>query len=101
MPFLFLIARFIGIFLLQLVAFFFFYNHPHGRKAVYEAWYAWIIDLLAVASGGTIMALSVYTLHHPEIFTIDIPIWIFWATFIIGGWQAAIHLVKWVIRVLN
>lgn len=98
MPLILVIARFVIIFALQVVAFFFFYNHPHGRKAVYEAWYAWIIDLFAIVSGATIMALSIYTLHHPELFTIDIPNWIFWVTFIIGGWQAAIHLVKWIIR---
>lgn len=98
MPFLLLVLRFVGIFLLQLLAFFFFYNHPHGRRAVYDAWYAWIIDLLAIASGGTIMALSVYCIDNPWIFNVDIPQWVFWITFVIGGWQAAIHVVKWIIR---
>lgn len=92
------LLRFVFILVVQLVAFFFFYNQPYGRHAVYDAWYAWIIDLLAIVSGSVIMLLSVYALYNPWIFTIDIPDWTFWVTFIIGGWQAAIHLVKWVIR---
>lgn len=92
------VLRFVFILLMQLVVFFFFYNHPHGRHAVYDAWYAWIIDSLAIASGGVIMALSIYVLNNPWIFTIDIPDWTFWVTFIIGGWQAGIHAVKWFIR---
>lgn len=100
MPFLIVqsIIRFLAIFAVQLVAFFFFYSHPHGRHAVYEAWYAWIIDLLAILSGAVIMGLSIYALHNPWIFNIDIPAWVFWITFIVGGWQAAIHAVKWFIR---
>lgn len=98
MPILLVALRFIVVFLVQLVAFFFFYNHPHGRHAVYETWYAWIIDLLAILSGVVIMGLSFYALHNPWIFTIDIPERVFWVTFIVGGWQAAIHIVKWFIR---
>lgn len=90
--------RFVVIVAVQLAAFFFFYNHPHGRRAVYEAWYAWIIDCLAILSGATIMWLSIYALYHPELFTIDIPNWIFVIVFVIGGWQASIHAVKWFIR---
>lgn len=97
MPF-FALLRFVFVLVVQLIAFFFFYSHPHGRHAVYDAWYAWIIDLLAIVSGGIIMGLSVYVLYNPWVFTIDIPGWIFWITFIVGGWQAAIHAVKWFIR---
>ncbi len=92
------IARFLAIFLIQFVAFFLFYNHPVGRAAVYVAWYAWIIDLLAIVSGITLMTLSVYLLHNPWIFTIKIPSWVFLITFTIGAWQASIHAVKWLIR---
>ncbi len=93
--------RFIAIVLVQLVAFFFFYKHPAGRHAVYTAWYAWIIDLLAILSGVTIMYVSAYVMYNPWIFTIEIPSYVFWATFIIGGWQASIHAVKWFIRYFN
>lgn len=98
MPLLVMIARFLSVFILQLIAFFFFYNHPHGRHAVYDAWYAWIIDALAILSGTVIMMLSIYCIYNPWIFNITIPSWVFWITFIIGGWQAGIHAVKWVIR---
>ena len=87
-----------AIVLLELVGFFFFYNHPHGRHAVYFSWYAGIIDTLAIFSGSVIMASSVYAMHNPELFTISVPQWLLWIIFIIGSWQAAIHLVKIVIR---
>lgn len=92
------LLRFVFVLVVQIIAFFFFYNHPYGRHAVYDTWYAWIIDALAIMSGGVIMALSIYAITNPWIFTIDVPGWIFWFTFIVGGWQAAIHLVKWVVR---
>jgi len=97
MPF-FALLRFFGIVVIQLVAFFFFYNHPHGRRAIYDAWYAWMIDALAIISGATIMTLSAYALYNPWVFTINIPSAVFWLTFIVGGWQAAIHAVKWFLR---
>ena len=87
-----------AIVLSELVAFFFFYNHPHGRRAVYFSWYAWVIDILAIFSGSVIMGASVYALHHPSLFTFAVPTWVFWLTFIVGSWQAAIHLVKWFLR---
>lgn len=92
------IFRALAILAMQLIGFFLFYNHPHGRHAVYHAWYASVIDTLAILSGSSIMAASVYALEHPELFTIDVPAWILWATFVIGSWQAAIHAVKLVIR---
>lgn len=98
MPVLFALFRFLVVLILQIVAFFFFYNHPHGRHAVYEAWYAWIIDLLAILSGTAIMAAAIYAYYNPGLFTFTVPTWVFWITFIIGGWQASIHAVKWLIR---
>lgn len=95
------LLRYILIVAVQLIAFFFFYNHPHGRHAVYRTWYAWIIDLGAIASGTLIMGLSVYVLHHPEVFASPVPPIFFWLSFIVGGWQASIHAVKWIIRILD
>ncbi len=89
------------ILVIQLIAFFLFYNHPHGRHAVYHTWYAWVIDTLAILSGSAIMAASIFAMHNSHIFTIDIPSWILWSIFVIGSWQAAIHLLKLVIRRRN
>lgn len=97
-PVILTIIRIITILMVELVAFFFFYNRSEGRKAVYFSWYAWVIDVVAVFSGALIMGWSIYALHHPELFTVSIPAWIFWLTFLVGSWQAAIHLVKFVIR---
>jgi len=89
---------FVAFLVVQLIAFFAFYRHPYGRRAVYDAWYAWIIDVLAIVSGTVIMFVSVYALYNPWIFTIPIPDITFFATFIVGSWQACIHAVKWFIR---
>lgn len=95
------VVRALMILVIQLIGFFFFYNHPHGRHAVYHTWYASVIDALAIFSGSSIMFASIYALENPDLFTIDIPSWIMWTTFVIGSWQAAIHLVKIVIRRRN
>lgn len=92
------IVRALIILVVQLIGFFFFYNHPHGRHAVYHTWYASVIDVLAIFSGSSIMLASVYALENPDLFTMAIPPWIMWTTFVVGSWQAAIHLVKIVIR---
>lgn len=98
LPILASLLRFALVLLIELVVFFAFYNRPDGRKAVYTSWYAWIIDVLAIFSGSTIMFWSVYSLHNPHLFTVALPAWIFWIGFLIGSWQAGIHLVKLVIR---
>jgi|GEM_PF-6862823 len=100
MPFL-VLLRFIVVFVAQIAAFFFFYKQPYGQYAVYDAWYAWLIDLLAILSGMFIMGATIYAYLNPWIFTFTVPPWIFWVTFIVGGWQAGIHIVKWVIRTLR
>lgn len=97
-PLVITLVRAMAILVIEIVAFFFFYNHPHGRRAVYFSWYALVIDVLAILSGSVIMATSVYALHHPSLFTITVPEWMFWLVFIIGSWQATIHLVKILIR---
>lgn len=98
MPILIVIGRFFLVLLAHIVVFFFFYNHPHGQYAVYDAWYAWLIDLLAILSGTFIMAATIYAYYNPWLFTFQVPSWVFWVTFIIGAWQASIHAVKWFIR---
>lgn len=89
---------FLGI---ELAVFFAFYNRPEGRKAVYFSWYALPIDLLAIFSGTTIMFWSIYAMHRQTIFAVDIPHTIFWLAFVLGSWQAGIHLVKIIIRFLS
>lgn len=91
-------ARFLAVFLIEFLAFFFFYNRPEGRKAIYFSWYAWVIDALAIFSGLMIMFWSIYALHHPWIFAVSVPVWIFWLAFLIGSWQTGIHAVKVLIR---
>jgi hypothetical protein len=89
---------FIALLATQLAVFSFFYNRPDGRRAVYRAWYAWTIDLLAISSGVTIMTLSIYLLHSPWIFAVDVPWFVFLVMFVIGSWKFSIHAVKWYIR---
>ena len=85
----------------ELAVFFAFYNRPEGRKAVYFSWYALPIDALAIFSGSVIMFWSIYAMHRPHIFAVDVPVWLFWLAFVIGSWQAGIHVVKVVIRFLK
>lgn len=98
MPVFLAALRFLAVFIIEFLVFFLFYRRPEGRKAVYFSWYAWVIDALAIISGSMIMFLSVYALHHPWIFAVTIPQWIFWLAFIVGSWQAGIHAVKVWIR---
>lgn len=98
MPVFIAALRFAVVFLVEFFAFYYFYNRPEGRKAVYFSWYAWVIDTLAIFSGSMIMFWSIYALHHPWVFAVSVPTWIFWLAFIIGSWQAGIHAVKVLIR---
>lgn len=75
-----------------------FYRRREGRRAVYTAWYAWIIDVAAMFSGMAIMFVSLVCLYYPSIFTITVPRYLFYTLFIVGSWQFAIHAVKLVIR---
>lgn len=98
LPFAATVFRAVAILAFELAAFFFFYTHPHGRRAVYFSWYAWVIDVFAIASGLIIMGSSVYALHNPAIFTISVPREMLWILFVVGSWQATIHFVKVCIR---
>jgi len=83
---------------IELAVFFAFYNRPEGRKAVYFSWYALPIDALAIFSGSMIMFWSIYAMHNPRLFAVDVPEWPFVLAFILGSWQAGIHIVKVIIR---
>lgn len=84
--------------IIELVLFHAFYSRRAGKKAVYTAWYAWIIDTLAMFSGVTIMGLSLFCIYNPWIFQFPVPQSIFILLFVFGSWQFGIHLVKWIIR---
>ena len=88
---------FLTILLGEAVAFFYFYSHA-GAAAIYRTWYAWIIDLLAIMSGSTIMLAAVLAHNHPELFNFEIPRWAIFGVYMLGGWQALIHSVKWYLR---
>jgi len=84
--------------IVELILFHSFYSRRNGQKAVYTAWYAWIIDLLAMFSGVSIMGLSLICLYNPWIFNVEVPEYIFILLFIFGSWQFGIHFVKLIIR---
>ncbi len=89
---------FLLVLLFEVPAMFFFYRTDKGSRAVYVAWYAWIIDLLGVASGCFIMTLSIFIERHAELFNFEVPDYLLIILFIIGSWQASIHAVKWTLR---
>lgn len=88
----------LGFLILELVLFHGFYSRRTGRVAVYTAWYAWIIDVLAMFSGVSIMGLSLVCLYNPWIFNLPVPGYLFITLFIFGSWQFGIHFVKLIIR---
>ncbi len=83
---------------IQTFVFYKFYTKRAGKKAVYHAWYAWIIDAGAIISGLSIMLFSLYLLNSPWIFTIEVPKIIFYFFTLLGSWQFGIHLTKFIIR---
>ena len=87
-----------ALFIAEMVAMHFFYSSEHGKKAVYVAWYAWIIDLLAIMSGISIMTLAVFSKHHPALFAVQVPNLLFLVLFMLGSWQTSIHSIKWITR---
>lgn len=94
------IVRAVIFLIVELAIFFAFYNRPEGRKAVYFSWYALPIDALAIFSGSMIMFWSFYAMHSPHLFAVNVPGWPFWLAFVLGSWQAGIHLIKILIRFL-
>src|SRR5438270_918220 len=89
---------FAGILIFEVTVFYYFYSHGSGVHAVYFAWYAWIIDVLAVLSGCIIMAIAVFATHTPYFFTESVPHDFTILVFIMGSWQASIHAVKLYLR---
>ena len=89
---------FLLVLLVEVPAMFFFYRTEHGSRAVYVAWYAWIIDFLGVASGCFLMTLAIYTARHRELFNFEVYDGLLIILFVIGSWQASIHAVKWTLR---
>ena len=89
---------FLFVLIFEVPTMFYFYRTEHGCRAVYEAWYAWIIDLLGVASGCFLMSLAIFIERHRELFNFDVPDLLLVILFVIGSWQASIHAVKWTLR---
>lgn len=82
----------------ELTIFYIFYSNKVGRLTIYKTWYAWIIDVLAMFSGVSIMVLALVSLYNPWIFTLSVPKYLFVTLFIFGSWQFGIHIVKLMIR---
>ena len=82
----------------ELVLYFCMYRSSYGRAAVYRAKFAWFIDVLAIMSGFFVSAAAIYSLDHPELFTVAIDSYVFWVLFLFGSSQATMHLSKWAIR---
>ena len=89
---------FLLVLLFEVPAMFFFYRTENGGRAVYVAWYAWIIDVLGVASGCFLMVLSIFIERNRELFNFEIYDALLVVLFVIGSWQASIHAVKWTLR---
>lgn len=73
----------------------FFYSSKHGLKSVYNATYAWKIDLVAIIAGSYVMAVSYYLYtkdHHPALLA---------SLFLIGATQSMMHLAKWIVRAVK
>jgi hypothetical protein len=93
-PFLFLVIYFV----FQFIVFFKFYLRREGKKAIYRAWYANIIDIFAMLSGLIIMTLATITIYNTWIFNVYIPVIVFYTFFILGSWQFSIHCIKMLLR---
>jgi hypothetical protein len=85
----------------EVAAFWYFYSTAPGRKAVYCAWYAWIIDLLGITSGIFFMSCALIAAFRPDLFTVSVPFVAVFFGFLAGSWQAVIHGVKWIHRIMR
>ncbi len=93
-----MLATVLGILAVEFVIYFNVYRSSIGRVAVYRSKYAWILDSLAIFSGTAVAASALYTLSHPDIFTIKVSTLVFWLFFVLGSSQAIMHAIKWGIR---
>lgn len=82
----------------ELAFFFYFYSARMGVHAIYFTWFAWIIDIFGILSGSIIMSIGIFTDKNPQLFNFKIPFLLVLALFIIGSWQASIHVVKLILR---
>ena len=89
------------ILIFEVAVFYYFYSHGSGASAVYFAWYAWIIDILAILSGCIVMSIAIFAANTPYFFTESIPQDFTILIFIMGSWQASIHAVKLYLRVFD
>ena len=70
-------------------------------RAVYFAWYAWIIDILAILSGCIIMSTAIFSVHYPFFFRDTVPFLFVVFIYVVGSWQASIHAVKLYLRTFD
>ena len=89
------------ILILEVAAFYYFYSHSEGVRAIYFTWYAWIIDVLAIFSGCILMSMGIFAGQYPFFFSETIPQPFIMLIFIIGSWQASIHAVKLYLRTFD
>ncbi|MBI2136544.1 hypothetical protein HYU06_05725 [Candidatus Woesearchaeota archaeon] len=73
----------------------FFYSSNHGIRAVYNATYAWKIDLVAIIAGSYIMIISYY------LYTKDYHAILLASLFSIGAVISMMHLAKWIVRAVK
>ena len=97
--FLIAILRFVAVAAAEFLIYSYMYRSKHGRPAVYRSPYAWVLDALAIFSGGTIAVAAMYAILHPELFAVTIHPLLFWLFFFLGSSQAIMHIIKWGIRV--
>jgi hypothetical protein len=87
------------LFGVEVAAFWRFYSTAPGKKAVYCAWYAWIIDLLGITSGIFFMSCALIAQYRPDLFMVSVPFAMIFFAFLAGSWQTVIHAVKWIHRI--
>lgn len=93
------ILRFLAVIAAEFFVYFSMYRSKHGRTAVYRSPLAWILDALAIFSGGTIAISAMYVITHPHVFAVTIHPILFWLFFLLGSSQAMMHVIKWGIRI--
>lgn len=92
------IVRFAAVLAAEFLVYFAMYRSKYGRAAVYRSPFAWILDALAIFSGGTIATAAMYAITHPHIFAVTVHPLMLWLFFLLGSSQAVMHVIKWWIR---
>ena len=83
---------------IELLLFHGFYSRRNGNRATYTSWYAWVIDLLALFSGISILSFTLLTLYFPSIYQLEVPNILLYSLFIASSFQFSLHLVRLVVR---